>query len=129
MFRSSGLKAQPWTKPVTVNSPAATTPCCSMAATPMTAAPASAWRRPRRRRHRQRQALNWFDTNIHDAALRQLLRTDDSDGAISRNEEIGVFQKVEQDGIVNSNEFVDLKAVAQWLAVWLVQLSWPIWLA
>ena len=50
-----GLKGQPWTKPVTVNSPGGTTrSSCSMAATPMSAERATRGDVRDRRSHRQR---------------------------------------------------------------------------
>jgi len=55
---------------------------------------------------------DWFDANIHDAALRQLLRNDDADGSLSRSDMLAVFSQVESDGTVSSDEFNDLKAVA-----------------
>jgi hypothetical protein len=56
---------------------------------------------------------DWFDANVHDAALKALLKTDyNTDHVLSRNDMLGVFQEVESDGTVNTNEFNDLKAVA-----------------
>jgi len=37
---------------------------------------------------------SWFDTNIHDAALKSLLKTDFSDNVLDRNEMLGVFHEV-----------------------------------
>src|SRR5207249_3083724 len=39
-------------------------------------------------------------------------KTDYSDRALNRSEMLAVFQQVEKDGTVSSNEFTDLKAVA-----------------
>ena len=58
------------------------------------------------------KAAGWFDFNIHDAALRQLLKTDFADSAVNRTEMLAVFRQVQQDGTVTTNEFSDLKAVA-----------------
>lgn len=60
---------------------------------------------------------DWFDNNIHDAALRSLLRTDYGSSGVNRNEMLAVFDQVENDGTVNTTEFTDLKTVANnaWL--------------
>lgn len=109
-----GLKAQPWNKPVTVNSAGGNdtvklldgrTAYVSGLSQRVAASSTGAVTVNGR-------ALDWFDTNIHDAALRQLLRTDAADGAVNRTEELGVFQKAEQDGVINSNEFADLRTMA-----------------
>lgn len=55
---------------------------------------------------------DWFESNITDVALRQLLRQGFSDGAVSRNEVLGVFNQAKQDGTVSSTELNDLKAMA-----------------
>lgn len=55
---------------------------------------------------------NWFDANIQDAALRQLLQQNFADNLLSRNEMLGVFDAVQQDGAVSSAEFADLTDVA-----------------
>ncbi|HEY2413347.1 MAG TPA: C2 family cysteine protease [Pirellulaceae bacterium] len=56
---------------------------------------------------------DWFDANVHDAALKALLKTDyNTDHVLDRNDMLAVFQEVEHDGTVNTNEFTDLKAVA-----------------
>ena len=56
-------------------------------------------------------APTWFDRNIHDAALRQLLKTDFADQTLDRKEMLGVFQQVEKAGVVSSVVLGDLKAV------------------
>src|SRR5262245_52377106 len=58
------------------------------------------------------QPLTWFDFSIRDAALRQLLKTDFADSALGRGDMIGVFNQVKKVGTVSSNEFNDLKKVA-----------------
>lgn len=60
---------------------------------------------------------DWFDANIHDAALRQLLRTEYSDSAIDRSEMLGIFDSVESDGTVSATEFNDLQTAAN--STWL----------
>ncbi len=60
---------------------------------------------------------DWFDLNIHDAALRELLRNEYADSAIDRHEMLGIFDEVESDGTVNSTEFNDLKTAAN--STWL----------
>jgi hypothetical protein len=56
---------------------------------------------------------DWFDANVHDAALKTLLKSDyNTDHVLDRSDMLGVFQEVGQDGTVNTNEFNDLKAVA-----------------
>jgi hypothetical protein len=64
------------------------------------------------------QALDWFDHAIRDAALKQLLRTEYADdNALDRQEMLTAFNQVEQGGTVATHEFSDLKAVANnaWL--------------
>jgi hypothetical protein len=55
---------------------------------------------------------DWFDGNVHDAALRALLKTDYADARLTRAEMLGIFAQVKQDGVVSSTEFSDLTAVA-----------------
>lgn len=110
----SGLKAQPWTKPVTVNNSAGddtvtlfngttaylggTNQVLAISNTGATTV--------------NNSALNWLDQNIRDTGLRQTLKTAYGDNVINRTEIIGAFNKVKQDGTVSTNEFNDLKAVA-----------------
>jgi hypothetical protein len=110
----SGLKAQPWAKPVSVRSTSGSDSVkmldgrtayiggsnqnLSIAANGTATL--------------NGKALNWFDYNIHDTALRQLLKTDYTDSALNRGEMLAVFNQVKQDGAVSSTEFSDLKAVA-----------------
>jgi hypothetical protein len=110
----SGLKAQPWTKPVSVTSAGGddtvrlldgrnvyvggTNQTLTTDATGLTKL--------------NTKALDWFDLNIHDTALRQLLKTDYVDSALNRTEMLAVFKQVEKDGTVSSTEFNDLKTVA-----------------
>jgi len=109
-----GLKAQPWAKAVKVNSAAGSD------STVLLDGRRAYFSGPNQRLATTAagsvtlngNALDWFDTNIHDAALRQLLKTDYSDSVINRNEMIGVFRQAEHDGTVTSNEVTDLKAVA-----------------
>ncbi len=60
---------------------------------------------------------DWFNNNIHDAALRSLLETDYGTSGIDRNEMLAVFNEVESDGSVSTDEFADLQTVANnaWL--------------
>ncbi len=55
---------------------------------------------------------DWFDQNIQDAALRQLLRTSYGDQVLSRTDVLAVFNQVKNDGTVTTDEFNDLKDVA-----------------
>src|SRR5262249_49493676 len=54
----------------------------------------------------------WADYNIHDEALRQLVKTDLTDNVLNRAEILAIFKQVEKDGTLNSVEFTDLKAIA-----------------
>jgi hypothetical protein len=110
----NGLKAQPWSKAVTVNSSSGEETVklldgrtCYFSGTNQQLATNSSGVVSL-----NGKALDWFDLNVHDAALRQLLKTDFADKALNRNEMLGVFTQVEKDGTVSSNEFNDLKAVA-----------------
>jgi calpain family cysteine protease len=110
----SGLKAQPWAKPITVKSAGGddsvkmldsrtafiggANQTLSIAASGLATL--------------NGKALTWFDYNIHDTALRQLLKTDYADNSLNRADMLTVFNQVKQDGTVSSNEFTDLKAVA-----------------
>jgi hypothetical protein len=58
------------------------------------------------------RALDWFDTNIRDAALRSLLKTDFADKVINRKEMLDVFTLVAKDRVVSADEFGDLTKVA-----------------
>ena len=57
------------------------------------------------------KALTWFDTNIHDSAIRALADTDFADNLLNRNEMIGLFNQVEKAGAVTQTELNDLKAI------------------
>lgn len=110
-----GLKAQPWSKAVTVNSSSG-----EETATLLDGRTAFFGGANQKLQISSAggvllngKALDWFDLNVHDAALRQLLKTDyAADHALSRAEMLAVFQQVEKDGTVSSNEYTDLKAVA-----------------
>ena len=55
---------------------------------------------------------DWFDLNISDSALRNLVRQDvNRDHVLTRTDMLSIFVEVEQDGKVTSNEFTDLKHV------------------
>jgi hypothetical protein len=54
----------------------------------------------------------WFDANVQDTALRQLLKQGFTDNLLSRNEMLAAFDQVEQDGTVSTTEFSDLQKVA-----------------
>lgn len=58
------------------------------------------------------QALDWFDTNIQDAALRSLLKTGFGDKVIDRKEMLQLFTEVAKDRVVSATEFSDLTKVA-----------------
>jgi len=109
-----GLKAQPWSKPVKVNSSAGEE---SVTLLDGKAAYFGGTNQSLAINNTgsvtlNNKALDWFDQNVHDAALRQLLKTDFSDKIVNRAEILSVFQQVKQDGTVSANEFADLKAVA-----------------
>ena len=58
------------------------------------------------------KALTWFDTNIHDSAIRSLADADFAAGnVLTRNEMIALFNQVEKAGAVTQTEFNDLKAI------------------
>ncbi len=57
-------------------------------------------------------ALNWFDRNIQDAAIRGLARAASSDGAINRTEMLGIFRQVSADKSMSASEFADLAKIA-----------------
>jgi len=115
-----GLKAQPWNKPVTVKSASGNDTVrlldghnAYLGGRNQTLAIAADGTTTINNR-----PIDWFDNFIHDAALRQLLRTDYAENSsVSRNEMLGVFNQVKKDGTVNSTEFNDLKVVANnaWL--------------
>jgi len=114
-----GLNAQPWTKPITVRSSAGSDSVrlldgrtAYMGGVNKTLTTNSAGVVAL-----NGNALTWFDFSIRDTALRQLLKTDFADQIVSRGEMLGVFKQVEKDGTVSSNEFSDLKTVANntWL--------------
>jgi calpain family cysteine protease len=118
----SRLKAQPWTKAVTVRSASGNDSVrlldgrnVYISGSNQTLFTSSAGTTTLNGR-----ALDWFDCNVRDAALRQLLRTDYADAVVNRGEMLGVFHQVEHDGTVSTNEFNDLKAVANngWLLGW-----------
>jgi hypothetical protein len=67
-------------------------------------------------------SADWFDQNIQDAALRELLRNEYADGGIDRNEMVGVFNQIETDGTVTSTEFSDLSDAAH--SAWLFSSSY-----
>src|SRR5262245_38896293 len=109
-----GLKAQPWSKAITVNSSSGEETatllngkaCYFGGANQKLAINASGVATL------NGKALDWFDQNVHDAAQRQLLRTDFADKSLNRSDMLGVFTQVKKDGTVSSNEFTDLKTVA-----------------
>ena len=55
---------------------------------------------------------DWFDSNIRDAALRALLKSDYADLKLSRAEMLGVFAQVKKDGVVSATEFSDITTTA-----------------
>jgi len=57
-------------------------------------------------------AITWADQNIQTAAIRTLVKTDVTAGAVTRNEMIALFTQVEKAGAVTAAEFNDLKLIA-----------------
>ncbi len=56
--------------------------------------------------------LTWFDTNIHDSAIRTLADADFASGSVlTRNEMLGLFNAVAKEGAVSQTSFNDLKAI------------------
>jgi hypothetical protein len=110
----SGLKNQPWAKPVTVNSGGGNDSVKLLDGRTVFVGAVN------RALHTDAngdvtlngQSLSWFDFSIRDAALRQLLKTDFADNALGRGDMIGVFNQAKKDGTVSSTEFNDLKKVA-----------------
>jgi hypothetical protein len=58
-------------------------------------------------------ALDWFDTNLRDAAIRSLAKADFRDHVLGRADMLGIFNEVEQQGPVTAVELGDLQAIAQ----------------
>src|SRR5262249_46998352 len=54
---------------------------------------------------------NWFDTHVQDAALRALGHSLYLDGKIDRNDMVSILKGAENNGVVTSTEFADLKAI------------------
>lgn len=110
----AGLKAQPWTKPVTVNNSAGDDvvtlfngSTAFIGGTNQTLAIANTGAVTI-----NNAAINWFDQNVRDTGLRQKLKSAFGDNVINRAEIVAAFNQVKQDGTVSTNEFNDLKAVA-----------------
>jgi hypothetical protein len=55
--------------------------------------------------------LDWYASNLHDAALQSLARQDAQDNVLSRQDMLAIFGQVEKDGTVTANEFSDLKQI------------------
>jgi hypothetical protein len=55
---------------------------------------------------------NWFDANIHDAALQSLGHNLYVDGLIDRNDMLALLTNAKDDGAVDAIEFADLKTIA-----------------
>jgi len=51
----------------------------------------------------------WFDKNIKDPGVRSIVYSTYADNVISRADMLQVFARVARDGVVNANEFADLK--------------------
>lgn len=56
-------------------------------------------------------SLNWFDANIHDAALRTLGHNLYLDGLIDRADMLAIFSDVQDGGAVDTVELADLQAI------------------
>jgi hypothetical protein len=54
---------------------------------------------------------NWFDQNLKDPAVRSLVRRLDADHNLSRQDMLAIFWTVSRNGVVNRNEFSDLKKI------------------
>ncbi len=111
----SGLNSSPWTKPITIKNAAGidaikllngTTTNLNGTNSTLTI-PASGGSTPN-----NNGTGDWFDQNIQDAALRQLLRTSYADQVLNRTDVLAVFNQVRSDGTVTTDEFNDLKDVA-----------------
>src|SRR5438445_6965705 len=88
----TGLKAQPWGKAVTVNSTGGDETVklldgrtCYFSGTNQQVATNSSGIVSL-----NGKSLDWFDLNVHDAALRQLLKTDYADRVLNRSEMLAV---------------------------------------
>ncbi len=57
-------------------------------------------------------ATNWFDTNVNDAALRDLGHNLYTDGMISRSDIISLLREAEDGGIIDSTELSDLRLIS-----------------
>jgi len=72
-------------------------------------------------------ALSWFDSTIHDAALRTLLKQDFADDVLSRADMLAIFSQVERSGNLSATDFADLRSVVNdsllFKAVYVQQLS------
>ncbi|VXD14932.1 putative Peptidase domain protein [Planktothrix serta PCC 8927] len=55
---------------------------------------------------------DWFDLNIKDTTIRALARERFQDGIFSRQEMIDIFDSAKDGGIVDTNEFADLKLLS-----------------
>lgn len=53
----------------------------------------------------------WLDSHVQTLAIRNLAKSDIQDGTLGRGDMLGIFKQVEQDGLVSSPEFSDLKAI------------------
>jgi hypothetical protein len=54
---------------------------------------------------------NWFETKVIDAALRGLGKSLYADGRLDRNDMIAILRNVEDGGVIDANEFADLKSI------------------
>lgn len=55
--------------------------------------------------------VNWFDTDVHDAALSDLGSDLYADGIVSREDVLALLDSVGDEGVVDSQEFADLSAI------------------
>ncbi len=54
---------------------------------------------------------NWFDSNVVDVALRNLGHSLYTDGLIDRNDMISLLRTAEDNGVIDSTELTDLRAI------------------
>jgi hypothetical protein len=57
------------------------------------------------------QISTWYNQNLKDADLRELVRNSNADGSLSRAEVLSVFTQVEADNTISANELADLRTV------------------
>jgi hypothetical protein len=55
--------------------------------------------------------LDWFDLNFKDTGVVGLARNKAADGQLDRNDVLSIFRDVQDDGVVDTTEFADLKSL------------------